>query len=221
MLLQVALDFLTIDEALRLIEKTAPHADIFEIGTPLLLREGRKAVSSIHAAFPEIHCLADAKIVDGGYEEAKMLFEAGAEIVTTLAVAAPQTLRLVKQAAREHGGRVAADLIASSDPLAAVEALEAAEIDIACIHRAADSGRWQLENSRLLEKLASKNRSLEIMVAGGIGLDTISSILPLAPDIVVVGGSIVNDADPAEAARRIREAISEKTGPTENQEWLR
>jgi len=212
MLLQIALDFVSLEEALRLIERTSRYADIFEVGTPLLLREGRNAVSTIHEAFPEVHLLADAKIVDGGYGEAKMLFDAGAEIVTVLAVASPQTLRLVKRAAREHGGRVAADLIASSDPVATVDVLAAADIDVVCVHRA-DSGTWKVENSQMLEQISSQGRSMEIMVAGGIGIETIPSILALRPDIVVVGGSIVEAADPSEAARRIRAALEETADP--------
>jgi 3-keto-L-gulonate-6-phosphate decarboxylase len=45
------------------------------------------------------------------------------------------------------------------------------------------------------------------MVAGGISVATIPSILPIAPEILVVGGSIANSTDPGSAARDIRAAM--------------
>jgi 3-hexulose-6-phosphate synthase len=44
-------------------------------------------------------------------------------------------------------------------------------------------------------------------VAGGIGLDTIDAVVALEPAIIVVGSAITKAADPAEAARAIREAM--------------
>lgn len=210
--LQLALDFVDLSTALSLVEQTREHIDIFEIGTPLLLREGLDAVAAVHEAYPRLQILADAKIVDGGYGEATMLFEAGADIVTVLAVAAPQTLALVTKAARERGGRVAADLIASADPTETAAALAAANVDIICVHRAADSGGWLPENSEVLGAVSNRGSKVKIMVAGGIGLDTLPAIRRLAPDIVVIGGSIVGAPDPAAAARKMREALNE--GPS-------
>jgi 3-hexulose-6-phosphate synthase len=206
-MLQLALDFVEMDQALRLVEQTERYVDIVEVGTPLLLREGIQAIRRIRTAYPHIRLLADAKIVDGGYDEARMLFEAGANLVTVLAVASPETLRAVHSAAVECGGQVAADLIASVQLAGAIEAVTAAGIDIICAHRAVDRGAWEVENSRVLEEIVRNNRPMKIMVAGGIGLETIPSILPIAPDIVVVGNSIVKAKDPADAAQRIGNAL--------------
>ena len=208
--LQLALDFVEMERALDLIARTERSIDIFEAGTPLLLREGAGAVRKMRASRPGIRILADAKIVDGGYGEAKMLFDAGADLVTVLAVASTETLVAVQKAAEESGGTVVADMIASADPAADLPRLSDAGIGVACVHRPADSGSWKAENSRLLEEVAGSARAggrLRIMVAGGISLETVVSILPLSPQIVVVGGSIVNAKDPAQAADELRRAL--------------
>lgn len=207
MMLQLALDFVTIDQAMQLIELTRKSVDIFEVGTPLLLREGIAAVRRIRRAFPDLRLLADAKIVDGGYQEARMLFEAGANMVTVLAAASDQTLQAVQAAAGECRGEVAADLIASRDHVKAIESLAKARIGIVCVHRPADSGAWEIENSHLLAEVSKTTPRLRIMVAGGISVATIPSILPIAPEILVVGGSIANSTDPGSAARDIRAAM--------------
>jgi len=208
--LQLALDFVNMDEAIALMELMGTSVDIIEAGTPLLLREGTEVLRRLRARNPKIRILADAKIVDGGYAEAKMLFDAGADIVTVLAVASSETLAAVQSAANECAGIVAADMIASSQPLDDLAKVAAAGIQIACVHRATDRGSWGTENSRLLEQVASAARSagnLRIMVAGGLSLGTIPSVRSLSPDIVVVGGAIVSAADPAKAAREIRDAL--------------
>lgn len=207
MKLQLALDFMTVEQAIRMIGLTRDYVDIFEVGTPLLLREGVSAIRRIRRAYPYLRILGDAKIVDGGFEEARMLFEAGANIVTVLAAASEGTLLAVARAAEECEGEVAADLIASSDPVAAIGCLVKAHIGTVCVHRPSDSGSWQLENSRLLSELSAKKPRLRIMVAGGIGVETVPSILPIAPEIVVVGRSIVASSDPAGAARAIHDAM--------------
>lgn len=212
--LQLALDFVTMEEALTLIDRSERFVDIFEVGTPLLLREGTAAVRLIRALHPAARILADAKIVDGGYGEAKMLFDAGADIVTVLAVAPKETLAAVQSAAKECGRTVAADMIASSDPAADLHGVSAAGIEILCVHRAVDSGAWEVENSQVLSEIIASVRTrgdLRVMVAGGVSLQTISSILPLEPDIVVVGGAITGATDPAQAAESLQLVLRRKS----------
>ena len=61
--LQAAFDGLTLDEALRAAEAAAPYADILEIGTPLIVLEGMRAVRAFRRAFPDKTLLADIKVL--------------------------------------------------------------------------------------------------------------------------------------------------------------
>ena len=51
--MQLALDELGLDAALALAEQVRSYVDIIEAGTPLLLREGMRAVQALRNAFPE------------------------------------------------------------------------------------------------------------------------------------------------------------------------
>lgn len=73
MKLQVALDFNTLKEALAFLEVVHPYADIAEIGTPLMLSEGVRAVSEVKRLYPQLQVLADMKLMDGGTTSQKLL----------------------------------------------------------------------------------------------------------------------------------------------------
>ena len=76
MKLQVALDFFKLEDAIALMCKIHPFVDIAEIGTPLVLSEGFRAVSVMKAMYPHIDILADMKLMDGGEPIASHAFDA-------------------------------------------------------------------------------------------------------------------------------------------------
>ncbi|MFX1448880.1 MAG: orotidine 5'-phosphate decarboxylase / HUMPS family protein, partial [Promethearchaeota archaeon] len=69
--LQVALDFESLEEALRIAEEVAPFVDILEAGTPLIKSEGIRVVKALKNAYPDKLVCADLKTADAGYLEAK------------------------------------------------------------------------------------------------------------------------------------------------------
>lgn len=70
MKLQVALDTLTLDECVDLLNQTYEIVDIAEIGTPFVIEQGMIPVKTLKAQFSDIEVLADAKIMDAGKYEA-------------------------------------------------------------------------------------------------------------------------------------------------------
>ncbi|MEJ2296545.1 MAG: orotidine 5'-phosphate decarboxylase, partial [Candidatus Lokiarchaeota archaeon] len=78
--LQVALDLIDLEKALRIAEKVASSADIIEAGTPLIKSEGIGAVEVLKDNFPDKLICADLKTADAGYLEVKMAANANADI---------------------------------------------------------------------------------------------------------------------------------------------
>ena len=209
MKLQLALDTFTLEAALALVEQVRDCVDIIEIGTPFLLEYGMEAVRRFRRAFPEKEILADAKIMDAGRLEAGSAFEAGADVVTVLAVTDSLTMRACVETADRCGGRIVADMICVDDIPAKVEALEAIGVHGIAVHTGVDqqrAGRSPLDDLAAIRACAKR---AEISVAGGIRLETVPDYAALAPDVLIVGGAIGAAPDPVEAARRIREAITE------------
>ena len=138
MKLQLALDSNNSQEAKRLLEKVSDLVDIVEVGTPLLMKEGVKVVTEIKDAHPQLEMLADLKIMDAGDIEARIGFEAGADIVTVLGVAHDVTIRRAVDQARALSKQVMIDLIAVGDIQTRINQLDAIAPDYCCVHTAFD-----------------------------------------------------------------------------------
>ena len=69
MKLQAALDTLTLDECIKLLEQTQGSIDVVEVGTPFVIEQGMVPVRTFKEKFPNIEVLADAKIMDAGKYE--------------------------------------------------------------------------------------------------------------------------------------------------------
>jgi len=203
--LQLALDFIELEEALRLLEKVHPFAGIIEVGTPSVIRYGVEAVRKIKQRCPAKEVLADLKIMDAGEGEARLGFEAGASIVTVMGVAHDETLLGAVRSAAKFGGRVMADLMSVTDLEMRAQELEKLGCDLVCVHTATDahrSGRHAFERVR---QLRSKLPGAQIAVAGGIDVHSAAAACESGADILVVGSGIVKAGDPCEAARALHD----------------
>lgn len=76
--LQLALDFISIEDSIELLKEVGDSIDIVEIGTPFIVKDGMRAVREVRKAFPNLKILADLKIMDAGKEETACAVEAGA-----------------------------------------------------------------------------------------------------------------------------------------------
>ena len=201
--LQLALDG-PLEDSLAVLRATQEFVDLAEIGTPLVLREGVRAIQRLRAEFPALPLLADFKIMDAGGEEARIAFAAGADIVTVLGVAADETIAAAGAAARDCGGELLVDLITVPQPLQRVQDLMALGCDHFCVHRAHDASGDPVGPLRALREALP---DLRLAVAGGISVATIDALAPLRPHTVIVGGAITRAAQPAAAARRLKERM--------------
>jgi 3-hexulose-6-phosphate synthase len=203
--LQLALDFIELEDALGLLEKVHAFADIIEVGTPSVIRYGVHAVRRIKQSYAGKEVLADLKIMDAGEGEARLGFEAGASIVTVMGVAHNETILGAARAAAKFEGRIMADLMSVPSPVVRARELEKLGCDILCVHTATDahqSGKDAFESVRLLRSRLSKAL---IAVAGGIDLSTAAVACEAGADILVVGSGVVKAKDPREAARGLHE----------------
>ena len=199
MKLQLALDVLHTDEALRLAEATREHVDIFEIGTPLIKHEGIRVIKAFRDRFPDRELLVDLKTMDVGEYETGFCFEAGADLVTVLGVADNRTVLGTMESARRYGGRIVADLINVPDVVSRARALEGLGVDMLAVHTGIDQqhgGRTPFDDLRQVIRAVG----ISVLVAGGIDLACIDAVVAEGPAVVVVGAGITSAEDPWGAA---------------------
>ena len=207
MKLQLAMDVLTLEDALELSGKVAEYVDIIELGTPLVKNAGLSAVTAIKEAHPDKIVFADLKTMDAGELEADIAFKAGADLVTVLGVADDSTIAGAIKAGKAHGKGVVVDLIGVDDKATRAKEVTDLGAEFVEFHAGLDE---QAQDGYDLNTLltAGKESGVAFSVAGGVKLATVADVQASGADVAVVGGGIYSADDPALAAKELRAAIS-------------
>ncbi len=204
---QVALDVVETERAVE-IGKLAVEGGVewIEAGTPLIKAEGLDAVRRLKREFSDRTLVADMKTMDVGGLEVGLAAEAGADVVSILAVAADETISAAVEAARDRQVRVLADLIAVREPLSRAERVEKLGVDYIGVHVGIDQQKADLGPLEQLRSIAG-SVGVPIAVAGGLTAWTASKAVEAGASIIVVGSAITKARDITQAAREIVEAI--------------
>jgi len=218
--LQLALDFVNAEQALRAAAEAVPAGiGWLEAGTPLIKAEGLEVVRRLRAAHPDPVLVADMKVMDAGRIEVEAAQKAGADVVTVLGAATDATLGECVEAGRHMGIAVCCDLVSVADPVA--RAARAAEIgvDLVSVHTPIDR---QMEGEDAFELLAAVVAAVEVPVAcaGGLSAATAADAVAAGARIVIVGGAITKSPDNRSAATEIL-AVLAGARPPEDQELYR
>jgi 3-hexulose-6-phosphate synthase len=210
--LQLAMDTLDGEEALKLAAIVAPYAHILEAGTPLIKSVGINIVRQLRAAYPDKLVLADLKSSDVGAYEANMGFTAGADIVTTQGITTFATICEVQHEADKWKRRAEVDMTGVKDPVARAREVMQAGVSLVLYHRSIDEELTEgaLWDSRAVDTVRQMcELGLDVAIAGGVSHETLPLLRGLPIYGVVVGRGITAQADPAAAAARIAERICE------------
>ncbi|MDR1388388.1 MAG: orotidine 5'-phosphate decarboxylase [Treponema sp.] len=209
MKLQIAIDTGGGREALEIVDAVYDIIDIVEVGTPLILREGLAPVALIKKKYPRVSVLADTKIVDGGGVECADACNAGADIVTVLALSCEATIRAVVAAAHKMDRKVLADLISVDDIPRRSKLMEKWEVDYIAVHTPVDAqqgGRTPLGD---LKQLSGAISSQKAAVAGGVNASSVKDYAALHPAIIIAGASLVKAPDIRRAVLEMKSLINE------------
>ena len=210
--LQVALDALDLPGALGPLQKAAPHVDIIECGTILVLCEGYRAVRAIRALFPDKPILADVRIAEAGAKIARLAFESGADLVSCVAGASLTTIEQVCRVAAEFDGEVQVELADEWYDAERARAWRDAGVRHVIVKRSRDREAagdlsWKDEDMDRVDELAAMG--FTVTITGGVSAEDLPAFAGRRVGIVIAGRAIVGAADPAAAARRLRQTLDE------------
>lgn len=205
MKLQIAVDVADTKRILEIADMIHDVIDIYEVGTPVIMREGVAPVRALKEKYPQMTVLADSKIMDGGALEATYLCEAGADIITVLAVSDNTTIREVIDTAHSFGSEVLVDLMCVRDIPARSREVEQMGADYVCVHTGTDMQKLGRTPLRDLKEIVSAIDAAKAGVAGGIKMETIDQYKALRPGIIIAGSALYSAPD-------IRQAVIEMKG---------
>ncbi|KYC76341.1 3-hexulose-6-phosphate synthase [Bacillus licheniformis] len=207
--LQLALDLVNIPEAIKVVKEVEEYIDIVEIGTPVVINEGLRAVKEMKDAFPNLKVLADLKIMDAAMYEVMKASEAGADIITILGAAEDMSIKGAVEEAKAQGKKILVDMIGIKDIESRAAELDVLGVDYICVHTGYDLQAIGQNSFADLMTIKNVVKNAKTAIAGGIKLDTLPEVVKLKPDLIIVGGGIANQDDKAAAAAKMKQMIQQ------------
>ncbi len=138
-IVQIALDFATIEEALAMAKiGVEAGVDWLEIGTPLIVSQGLAPIGQMVKAFPGYPVLADYKTMDSGGKNVHRTKGQGGQIITVCANAPDETIKAAVAASRETDVMVVADMIGVKNQAARARQCEEWGVHMLYLHYGAD-----------------------------------------------------------------------------------
>lgn len=205
MKLQIALDRLSQEECLNVLEETSPWVDWIEIGTGVIKQYGVSIIQAIKDQHPEKVFVADMKTCDAGKHEAEQAFMAGADITTVMAYADDQTILDMLEVSKKHNKRIMVDLLGVKSKMR-IEELKELGVDLVGLH----VGKDMQQNESLqvdLFDLVKGIEGIEVAIAGGVNLDSLDNIMVKRPDVLIVGSAITGAVNPGNIASQMKGMI--------------
>lgn len=209
MRLQLALDDITIEEAVRLVEQVQEYIDIIEIGTPMVIEYGMEAARRIKQGFPMLQITTDLKIMDAGYYEAAQGFKAGGDIATVMGFTHDETIKGAVQAAKEFSGKVMADMMCVNNLVERANDISKLGVEYICVHTAVDVQNNENPYEPLV-LLKSELPDIKCCIAGGVNSNSVKAISEIKPEIIIVGSGITRAENPKAEAEKISKIIREQ-----------
>lgn len=205
-LIQIAMDFISVNDALRLIRKlNGLEIDIFEVGTPLIKSEGVRAVRIVKELVGDSAVLADMKTADTGDLETRLAAENGADAISVLASTNNEVISSALKEAELLDVDVVVDTIGRLSVPNVVSEVVLLGVKIVNIHLAINvqlsSGKTIADLIGVIKDVKNMYRDLIISASGGVRPEHIKDLVKGGVDIIVMGSSVTKAAEPAEVVK--------------------
>ncbi len=208
MQIQVALDRISLEQAIGIARATALHVDWVEMGTSLIKQYGLAGLQALVAAADPTPVLADLKAVDDVRFEFALAFDGGARSATVLGLAPQVSLETAVQVCQERGRELVVDLMGMSQEQIAQKAAMLPASVVLAPHVSKDAQSSQQRPTDLLGPWANGRR---LALAGGLTAADLPGLRDW-PDLrVIVGSAITTADDPVAAVRELRRAAGKDT----------
>lgn len=200
MKIQLAVDRVTLEEAITIIEQAHPHFDIIEVGTSLFLDYGLESVRQIRSCFDQ-PILADFKTMDEAEYEFNQIYSNGADIATVMGATSLDTIRICQRVAQKYNKAYMIDIMEVSDEK--IKELAEFKDAIIALHLPKDKNA---DLRTYIEDFISKHQlDNQLAAAGGITLEDLPYLKEAGIEIAIVGSAITKNEDIEQTAKQFKE----------------
>jgi len=212
-LIQIALDFPTIEQAITCAELgVRAGVDILEVGTPLIVAQGAGTIGKLKKAFPNFPVLADYKTMDSGGKNTMLTHSQGGQYMTVCGNAPDETVKAAVTASKETGVKVVVDLIGCKNVAARAAQCEGWGVDMLYLHYGADQRRAD-ETQDSTQWLDAVLAAVKIPIGvGTFGPSDALVAVKKGAALVAIGHPVISAPDPLAAltdyVRQVRAAAS-------------
>lgn len=206
MKLQVAIDRVSLEEAINLSKELDGKVDLIEMGTSLVKDYGIEGIKQIRSALSKSDLLIDLKTIDEGAYEFKQGFTFGGDVLTVMGASSIETIRACYKVSCEYQKTMMVDLLEVNEEK--IKELEEFEEAIFCLHHSIDKKQdWHVLNTILdFQKKFPKLKRLAI--AGGIDLIQTTELNEQGlVEIIVVGSHITKSKNVVGQASKFMEEL--------------
>lgn len=196
-LVQLALDFPTITEALTAAEiGVRAGVDILEAGTPLIVAQGAGVIGQLARAFPHMPILADYKTMDSGFKNVQITQREGGHYMTVCANAADETVQSAIAEGKKAGIKVVTDTIGVKNQAARARQCVEWGIDMLYLHFAADQRRAHPSGDGVawIPEVLAVAGNVPVGI-GTFGADDAVRAVKAGASLVAIGHPIFNEPD--------------------------
>jgi 3-hexulose-6-phosphate synthase len=212
--LQIALDRISLDQAVRVTTAIRQHVDWIEVGTSLIKAYGMDGVRAVVQAASGVPVLADLKTADDARFEFTLAYDAGAASATVLGLAADVTLDTAAAVAADRGREAVVDLMGLLEPRRAELAARLPAEVVLAAHAGKDAQSTGLRPESLLGPWAHRRR---LALAGGLNAADLRQLSQIADLRVIVGSAVTKSSDPLTAVLALRAASTAPSTTTDQE----
>ena len=200
--LQFACDQNSLAEAVADVEKIADVVDIVEVGTVLLLQEGKEAIHCLRNMAPDKILAVDPKCVDAGAVVAGNCARAGADCITVVCAASIDTMRAAAGEVKWIQIELFGDWTFSQ-----AEEWRKAGFTQVVYHQSRDGAAagWGERDLNRVKRLVEMG--FQVSVTGGISRETLHLFADVEVYCFIVGRAISKAENPRQAALDFREEL--------------
>jgi 3-hexulose-6-phosphate synthase len=215
--IQIALDFTTIEEALTMAKIGAEAGvDWLEVGTPLIVSQGLAPIGDMVRAFPGYPVLADYKTMDSGGKNVHRTKLHGGHLMTVCANAPDETIRAAVAASVETGVWVVADTIGVKQQAARARQCADWGVHMVYLHYGADQRAADAlqDSTQWLEEVLS---AVSVPVGVGcFGVEDAVRAVARGAELVAIGHPVISGTDPLKELRQFIQEVRASYRPRTN-----